>query len=158
MLFRVVLVRWSNPLLFYKTQGPQSLEMMEQTQNEHDHVAHPLRDSLDARQPLCPAVGCSLLHLPYYSLLSSAFILLLLPLVISAYVLTILLGFHVRQPENRFRWEEAAAAKDCSLTPCRLYWSSNYKVSRVPEMNLRALCTAFFEIKILAKNTKLFPQ
>lgn len=104
MLFREVLVRWSSPLLFYKSQGPQSLEMMEQTQ--HDHVAHPLRDSLDARQPLCTAVGCSLLHLPYYSLLFSAFILLLLPLVISAYVLTILLGFHVRQPENRFRWEE----------------------------------------------------
>lgn len=96
MLFRVVLVRWPSSLLFYKTQGPQSLEMMEQTQNEHAHVAHPLRDSPDARQLLCTAIGCSLLHLPYYSLLFSAFILLLLPLVIPAYVLTILLGFHVR--------------------------------------------------------------
>lgn len=107
MLFRVVLARWSSPLLFNKTQGPQSLEMMGQTQNEHAHIAHPLRDSPDVLQPLSTAVECSLLHLPYYSLLFSVFMLLLPPLVIPAYVLTILLRFHVRQPETHFRWDTA---------------------------------------------------
>lgn len=157
MLLRVVLVRWSSPSLFYKTQEPQSLEMMEQTQDEHARVAHPLRDSLDAWQPLCTAVGCSLLHLPHYSLLFSAFILLLLPLVISAYVLTILLGFHVRQPENRFHWDTELFWRRQLEQEVVISHPIGYMgavIARCPlclETNVRALWIAFFDMKILAK-------
>lgn len=115
VVFRVVIVRLSSPLLFCNTQGPSSLGLMEQTQNKHAHLARPLRNSLAVLQLHSHSRGRSLLHFPANSLLFSPFIQLLLPLVISAYLLTIVLGFHVRQPENLFHPNTAQSLEEAAL-------------------------------------------
>lgn len=56
MLLRV-LASLSSPLLFYKTWGPQSLELMEQTQNECAHLARSFRNLLDIPYPSARSSG-----------------------------------------------------------------------------------------------------
>ena len=101
MLLRIATVRLSGPLLFYITGTPGSERDGADTVNMPTLLVH--SGILGLCHRYLPWWWGALCHISLYnSLLFSAFIQLLLSLVTSAYMLTVHLGFCVRESENLF--------------------------------------------------------